>query len=409
MKAARSVQAGYAVAAALIALAVAFAAGAYVAASPRDTALVRERTTVAALALARDALIGRAAADDTRPGSLPCPDADNDGSADGPFPTHCTSYVGRLPWRTLGLPDVRDGSGERLWYVLSPAFRDHPTAPPINSDTAGAYAVRDVAGTILTGDAPALVISPGPVLGTQTREGANSVNVAMHLDGENADGDNDFVAGTSSAAFNDVVLVIDRESLFRPVTTRVATEIVTALERYRSTHGYYPAANPYASGGPGYLCDPSALEGRLPQTIKTLSPPSGCTTHAEWQGELPSWFFSQGWHLVAHYAVARVCASTDAAAGPLCAADAYDAAGTAYPGSRPLTIADVTGNARAVVIVTGPSRGTQPRPCGQATACIESPANADRDLAYVKPARWPDSNDRMTASCATASPCAMMP
>src|SRR5512142_1989696 len=55
----------------------------------------QDRRTASALKVARDALLGRAAADDTRPGSLPCPDADNDGDADGPFPTQCAKYVGR--------------------------------------------------------------------------------------------------------------------------------------------------------------------------------------------------------------------------------------------------------------------------------------------------------------------------
>ncbi|MEM7252983.1 MAG: hypothetical protein AAF493_16325 [Pseudomonadota bacterium] len=55
------------------------------------------------------------------PGPLFCPDLDDDGI---PEPT-CGpgTLVGKLPWRTLGLGDVRDGAGERLWYAVSPRYR----------------------------------------------------------------------------------------------------------------------------------------------------------------------------------------------------------------------------------------------------------------------------------------------
>ena len=43
------------------------------------------------------------------------------------------SRVGRLPWRSLGIDQLRDGYGEPLWYVLSRGFRN----PPINFGTLG--------------------------------------------------------------------------------------------------------------------------------------------------------------------------------------------------------------------------------------------------------------------------------
>src|SRR6185436_20415405 len=79
----------------------------------------RDTKTALALGQARDALIARAAMDVNRPGSLPCPDTDNDGAAELFAGVNCPAYVGRLPWRTLGLPDLRDGAGERLWYAVS--------------------------------------------------------------------------------------------------------------------------------------------------------------------------------------------------------------------------------------------------------------------------------------------------
>src|SRR5215207_9438444 len=104
-------------------------------------AVKAESYTRGVLDQARQALIGRAVADANRPGSLPCPDTDDDGSAELFVGSSCPSYVGRLPWRTLGIGDLRDAAGERLWYALSPNFRDHPTAPAINSDSTGTLTV----------------------------------------------------------------------------------------------------------------------------------------------------------------------------------------------------------------------------------------------------------------------------
>src|SRR5262249_1597874 len=112
--------------------------------TPAKTAIESDKKTAAALKQARDALIGRAAADQTIPGSLPCPDTDDDGSAELFAGNQCPAYLGRLPWRTLGLPDLRDGSGERLWYALSPNFRDDSSASPLNSDTAGQLAITGI-------------------------------------------------------------------------------------------------------------------------------------------------------------------------------------------------------------------------------------------------------------------------
>src|SRR5215470_17126053 len=70
-----------------------------------------------ALAQAQAALIAYAAGHPTLPGRLPCPDVDNDGVEDAPCGAVGANQLGRLPWKTLGIPDLRDGSGECLWYA----------------------------------------------------------------------------------------------------------------------------------------------------------------------------------------------------------------------------------------------------------------------------------------------------
>ena len=59
-----------------VALVITVATGAvlYVFLSPGSRRSAEEKITARALAAARDALVGRAAGDNNRPGSLPCPD-----------------------------------------------------------------------------------------------------------------------------------------------------------------------------------------------------------------------------------------------------------------------------------------------------------------------------------------------
>jgi hypothetical protein len=90
----------------------------------------------ASLAVARDGLIAWAVThsgtleppdDDLDyrllgPGLLPCPDTDDDGFPDSPCPP---GTLGRLPWKFLGLTDLRDSASERLWYAISDNFRFH--------------------------------------------------------------------------------------------------------------------------------------------------------------------------------------------------------------------------------------------------------------------------------------------
>jgi len=82
-----------------------------------DFMLENQAQTARALAKAKEALIGYAATyAETHPGQpqgyLPCPDNNGDGSAEAACSTEGNSVIGRFPWRTLGLPPLRDGSGE---------------------------------------------------------------------------------------------------------------------------------------------------------------------------------------------------------------------------------------------------------------------------------------------------------
>lgn len=148
----------------------------------RSNAVAHARS-VAALAQARDALIGYAISYDERhPGEgygfLPCPDSGNSGSTPiGACGARDLGALGRLPWRTLGLADLRDGWGECLWYAVAGSIKHNPKPLLLNWDNAGQFALQAADGRMLAAAAPdrlavAVVFAPGPPLPGQLRPSA---------------------------------------------------------------------------------------------------------------------------------------------------------------------------------------------------------------------------------------------
>lgn len=149
-----------------------------------------QRRTIQALNQAKEALLGYAARyyDDYpgRYGFLPCPDVDNNVTyAEGVEHGNCAgknvSSLGRLPWRTLGLPPLYDGARECLWYAVSGPYKNATTdtarTDMLNEDTNGLFEVFRFDGTSLaplTGNLPenravAVIIAPGRALSNQNR------------------------------------------------------------------------------------------------------------------------------------------------------------------------------------------------------------------------------------------------
>lgn len=211
----------------------------------------RDAITNDALYQAREALLARAISDGNHPGSLPCPAPTSDGSALTP---PCTTFVGWLPWRTLGLPDLRDASGERLWYVLSPAFQDGLSV--INSTTSSSLKLNGSPGIA------ALVIAPGPSLGGQNRPSNNVIDYLDNKDGNpatsNSDGDDNYFVASTSDTFNDQTIKVDTSTLFARVTARVLGEIHYA---YVASHTTLP---PFADNNNDGLSDNAVNAGQFP-------------------------------------------------------------------------------------------------------------------------------------------------
>ena len=257
---------------------------------PARDAQERDRITAAALAQAKAALIGYAAGvvlvGPARPGDLPCPDQDNDGDADAvPACDTPALALGRLPWRTLGLPDPRDGDGERLWYAVSVNFKNNTRTPCLNpgdagclnSDARGTITVRRPDNSILhDGTNPdafvpsgvvAVIIAPGRVVqrlgagAPQDRSAAGINNPVNYLEIAASGEDNAVFADLTTDGFihgpiydpagnaivNDRIITITWQDLMPLLQRRVAKEVMNCLEAYAAVprnSGRYPWAAP---------------------------------------------------------------------------------------------------------------------------------------------------------------------
>lgn len=158
----------------------------------KNIQLARNKITAAALAQAKDALIGYAITyTETHPGTpakvqgyLPCPDTagtaeiGGEGAASGNCGAHDVSVIGRLPWKTLNLTPFRGGNGECLWYAVSGTYKNNPPTGLMNWDTNGQLQVYAADGsTLLTpvdNQAVAVIFAPGTTTTGQNRAGTTA-------------------------------------------------------------------------------------------------------------------------------------------------------------------------------------------------------------------------------------------
>jgi hypothetical protein len=222
--------------------------------------------TLASLALAQQALLAYAnqplgvtqcEMNCQRPGDLPCPDRNNDGLAE----TSCsnTARLGRIPWKTLGLGDIRDGSGERLWYAVSERYKNNPRMLPLNTETAGSWSVISTSG--IGWDATqgngvvAVIIAPMQPLArkdgwVQQRNDTSADGIKNYLDmadlGDNAsaveNSVNGFVQAPASINFNDVVWPVTASTMHRQMQQQVLSEVKRALRCSSSPCAALPTA-----------------------------------------------------------------------------------------------------------------------------------------------------------------------
>lgn len=318
---------------------------------PANVELEDMKQTERALAQAKEALIAYASGrpSTNRPGELPCPDRTNNGQATPPNCNTPANQIGRLPWLTLGIPDLRDGSGERLWYAVSSNFKNATAVTPLNSNTPGQLTVTGIAPA---NNVIAIVFAPGPVVAGQSRNPAILTelnNVANYLEGENANGNTIFTTGPASGVFNDRLLAITPAMFFPQVEARVAREAASFLRQHFVSFGFYPVADAY--GGVA-LCTPSN-QGKIPPT------PLNCGSGQQPFGSsVPSWFFNNNWQQVLFYAAAPACTNPVA---------------TGCTGSGGFLSVNGTNGVRALIGAPGVPYAGQNRPCAAISDCLEAP------------------------------------
>lgn len=341
----------------------------------------RQETTAQALAQAKEALIGYAASAST-PGKLPCPENTSliGTAAEGQALASCSNSsqtIGRLPWRTLGLGDIRDASGDKLWYVLSAGFRN----PPINSDTPAQLTVDGISNK-----AVAIILSAGPPTNGQSRPiptSGSPPDITQYLDSSNNDGDNIFISIGSASTFNDRLLLVTHNDLFHVIEKRVTREVVNALNEYYCGFGNVDSSgNCIAPGGNRYYPFPADFNDIA--CLGYANIPSACNSGTTKRGRIPAnpaiawdatsilrgassgnWFQANAWREVVFYTVATAC--TD---------------GTSNCTSGDLTLNNPSGttlsNQKVAVITTGSALSTTTP--AQSRAIISEKSNLNNYL-----------------------------
>ncbi len=208
-----------------------------------------------ALMLAKAALIGYALTQSNRPGQLPCPDTHaagsvNAGVADTLSGNNCSGgNLGRLPWKTLKLPDLRDAAGEPLWYAVADPYHAGASAA-LNSETNGTLSLS---GNVTSAGLLAIIFAPGQALPEQNRITANFNSYSHFLESVLTApasfqilSQNDYPNGAYT--YNDQVQWITRDDIMPAVEKIVLKQFKDSgfFSTYYDTWSAFPFAAPFA-------------------------------------------------------------------------------------------------------------------------------------------------------------------
>lgn len=259
----------------------------------------RDAMTGVALQTAKQALLGYIAlkaADpgEGSPGRMPCPERlDAPGTANEgvapPLPGYrpCES-VGRLPWKTLGIDQIRDGAGEPLWYAVATgtwALVEASTTLTINPGSPNQLPYDGAANAVV-----AVIIAPGAPVNSMSEPGTApspcvKVNqhtarnvapyvVANFLECGNSTGTN-YALGAAPWS-NDRTISITAaevmEAVAGAVADRLQRQVAPALNEWFTTaslpywgRSYLPYASSFTAPASNDLCgDVDVLEGLMP-------------------------------------------------------------------------------------------------------------------------------------------------
>jgi hypothetical protein len=320
----------------------------------------------------------------TKLGEFPCPDTNNDGLAEASC-ANVNQRLGRVPWRTLGIPDPKDDSGETLWYAVSLRFLGNASNPivysggrtssgAINSNTPGDLTVLAADDSSLTTTAVAVILAPGGIVPGQNRSASSVACGALgtiarnrcpanYLEaqgsGNNSSAAGAFIAGTPGDAFNDRVAFVSTADVIPMLEMRLGSELRELLLEYKfnSNCFCYPWADSWAySGG---IADFGVNRGRLGSIANDDSTPASGDPQDWGTGTIPAfprWLSDNDWHNQVYYMASR--AETHKARGGCltCSANNYL---TIQRTSNP---ADGSDPAAVAIITPGTPRAGQNRP-----------------------------------------------
>jgi len=259
------------------------------------------------------------------PGYLLCPDTNNDGYAESGC--NGTATVGRLPWKTLNIGDLRDSANERLWYAVSENF-DYTSSPllkVINTSTAGNITVRDSNNNFANNGfdaAVAVIISPGLALTRDdgTVQDRSNENVAInYLDIDTASGEdnvnfeqgnnNGFIQGdifdvAGNIIVNDTIEVLTYSDIMGPVHKLVSQEISNLINKYFTDCNAYPEASAFDPEKPTFDSEGQAP----PNELRQGHLPLGTALPVDWGVGCapvpPIWLAGESWHKTSYYVFA---------------------------------------------------------------------------------------------------------
>lgn len=276
----------------------------------------RAKNTTLALSYSKNILLGYALIQPV-PGTLPCPDSNNDGLSD---PTGCTNRRGLLPYKTLGIARQVDGTGQLLWYVVDTSYAGSIATPHNSSRLAS---LRIDSGSPL---AFILIASNSPLPGQSPD--LTLLNATQFLEGDNSDATLNSYSSLKDDTHNDLLLGVSTFDFWSPIEQMVLDEVESLIDRYRTDCGMYPWAADFSLGDGIRIID--RYEGAFP--LAPASWGSGCAT-----GIVPAGWLSTHWSGQLYYSICNQPLSNP-------------------PTSSCLSFAGSTQTAQVVVVAPGATR-----------------------------------------------------